>query len=281
MAHIPTIIKESGEKEKFSDAKLERSLRDAGAHPDLIDDIVRHIKKDVGDGMSTDDIYRHAFALLRKYQRPVAARYSLKKAIMQLGPSGFPFEEFVGRILEAQGYKTRVGVMVEGACVSHEVDVVAEKGGERMLVECKFHNAPGIKTDLKVALYVHARFLDIHNRINLKEEGGKDIFARAWLITNTNFTSKAIKLGKCVGLYMTGWNFPRHRTLQDLVQETGVHPITCLTTLAKKHKKALLMKKVVLCRDLLKDPNTLRHIGVREQQVDRILGEALEISKVK
>ena len=44
---------------------------------------------------------------------------------MELGPSGFPFEKLVGKILEQEGFETRVGVIVQGNCVQHEVDVIA------------------------------------------------------------------------------------------------------------------------------------------------------------
>jgi hypothetical protein len=52
----------------------------------MIDDIVRHIKGELKEGMTTSEIYQHAFSLLKKYHAPVAARYSLKQAIIDLGP---------------------------------------------------------------------------------------------------------------------------------------------------------------------------------------------------
>ena len=150
------IVKASGERELWDEAKLVRSLEVAKAGKELIREIVSHLEQDLQDGMRTTDIYQHAFELLKTYNRPVAAEYSLRRALLQLGPSGFPFERFIGEILAAEGYKTSVGVMVQGACVEHEVDVVAEKNGERILVEAKYHNSPDTKSDVKVALYVNA-----------------------------------------------------------------------------------------------------------------------------
>src|SRR3972149_2770032 len=132
-----SIIKASGERELWDSRKLERSLRAARAGEDLVREIVGHIEKDLRDGLRTSDIYAHAFSLLKRYDRPVAAQYSLRKAIAALGPSGFPFERFVAKILNAQGYRTKVGTIVRGFCVSHEVDVIAEKRDERILVEAK------------------------------------------------------------------------------------------------------------------------------------------------
>ena len=272
------IIKASGERERWDSHKLERSLRAARASDDLVREIVRHVEKDLRDGMRTSDIYTHAFSLLKRYDRPIAGQYSLRKAISQLGPSGFPFERFVAEILTAEGYRTHVGMIVPGLCVSHEVDVIAEKNDERILVEAKFHNSMEIKSDVKVALYVAARFEDIKKR--LASEETHERLTRAWLITNTSFTSQAIQYGICAGLALTGWNYPKGRTLQDLVQETQTHPITCLTTLSSTHKTQLLNGGVVLCRDIIKDSAPLSRMGIGKTRVASIIEEGQQLCPV-
>lgn len=268
-----SIIKMSGEREDWNPAKLERSLRAARANEELVREIVIHVEKDLRDGMSTNDIYEHAFSLLKQYRGPVAAEYSLKKALMQLGPTGFPFERFVAQILTAEGYRTKVGVIVQGACVSHEVDVVAEKEDERILVEAKFHNSPAIKSDIKVALYVHARFQDIHKK--LESNPGEEKYNRAWLITNTEFTSQAIQYANCAGLAITGWNYPKGYTLQDLIQRSQTHPLTCLTTLSEPQKSQLLAKGIVLCRTVVDDPSHLERIGINKARISAIIEEGM------
>lgn len=267
-----SIIKASGEREAWSREKLMASLRSSKAEPKLVTEITEHVEKDLKDGMRTTDIYQHAFDLLKKYSKPVAAHYSLKRAMLELGPSGFPFERFIGEILKAEGYQTQVGVMVQGLCVTHEVDVIAEKSGERILVEAKYHNSAETKSDVKVALYVHARFEDIHKRIEQSPEG-KNTFTRAWLITNTSFTSQAIQYAQCAGLALTGWNYPKGHTFQDLVLRTQTHPISVLTTLSKSEKHALLEKGVVLCRDIIENTSHLEAIGMRRADIDRVLEE--------
>lgn len=264
------ILKEDGSKEPFDEVKLRRSLTLSGVPDTLASDILKHVTSDLRDGMKTDDIYSHAFNILKKEYRPAAAQYSLKRAIMELGPSGFPFERFIARILEAEGYTTQVGVMVKGKCVTHEVDVIAEKEGERILIEAKYHNNLGTKTDVKVALYVDARMRDIA----AAEEGkGDDIYHRSWLITNTSFTSQAIAYGKCAGLMMTGWNHPRGHTLEDLIQKARTHPVTALSTLSQGHKRELLDRGVVLCRDVLSRTDLLKSLGVSQKEIDDILEE--------
>lgn len=273
------VTKISGEQEPWDPRKLERSLRAAQADSEMIREIIAHIEKDLRDGISTRDIYRHAFELLKRYSRPVAAQYSLRKAIMQLGPSGFPFEKFIAAMLRAQGYVTHTGIIVPGACVSHEVDVVAEKSGERILVEAKYHNSIETKSDVKVALYVHARFQDIHKRIEASV-AGIGVFTRAWLITNTSFTSQAIQYASCADLALTGWNYPRGHTLQDIVQITQSHPLTCLTTLSTNHKNALLDTGIVLCRDIVEDPTPLEKIGMNKARIASVVKEGNALCKI-
>lgn len=284
------IVKASGEREPWNRHKLERSLKAAKATPELAGEIVRHIEKDLTDGLRTIDIYAHAFALLKKYHRPTAAEYSLRRALLDLGPSGFPFERFIAKILEAKGYRTRVGVMVQGACVEHEVDVVAEKPervigdkegavSERILVEAKFHNSLVLKTDVKVALYISARFQDIAKRSE-RDNDATTRFTQAWLITNTNFTSQAIRYSTCAGLALTGWNYPKGQTLQDLVQETQMHPLTCLTTLSSAHKTTLLKEGFVLCRDIAEEKAPLGRLGINKQRQLMITKEAVALCPI-
>lgn len=263
------ITKSSGDTEPFMSSKLEESLLGSGASTELTQEIVMHITADLREGMPTSEIYRHAFTLLRKSHRPIAARYSLKRALMEYGPSGFPFERYFARILDSYGYQTEVGVQVAGACVSHEVDVVAKKGNEIIFVEAKFHNSPETKSDVKTALYIHARFLDIAK--NFSNTDG--IQPSAWLVTNTIFTTQAIAYANCVGLRILGWNYPKGASLQDLITATQMHPVTCLTSLTTKQKRALVDEGKILCRDLRDNDEILARIGVSKQGLKHVQDE--------
>ena len=119
------VTKADGEREPFRAEKLEMSLLRAGATPQAGVAIVEEVVKSSRDGISTEDIYRKAFDLLRREDAPaVAARYSIKRAVFSLGPSGFPFEQFFAEVLKAHGWKTRTGVILSGRCAQHEVDVL-------------------------------------------------------------------------------------------------------------------------------------------------------------
>lgn len=266
------IVKASGERERFSDQKLRRSLEKSGAEPELTEEVIKHIKGELKDGMKTADIYRHAFSFLRKHRSSSAARYNLKKAIMELGPSGYPFERFVGELLKAQGFSVEVGRRLRGFCVSHEIDVVAQKDNRHIMVECKFHNQPGIKSDVKVALYVRARFEDIEKQWKNKPRHSQK-FHEAWLVTNTKLTSDAIQYSACAKMKAIGWNYPVKENLQYLIESSGLHPLTCLTTLSPFQKRQLLDRGLILCKDISQSKNVLKLIGINESKTGQIIEE--------
>jgi hypothetical protein len=268
-----TIIKQDGTAEPFDTDKLRMSLKHSGASDIATKEVIEKIEKELKNGMTTDAIYKHAFKHLEHIEKPVAARYSMKRAILALGPSGYPFEDFIGEILKAKKYENiRVGAIVQGKCVEHEVDILAEINGKKIGAEIKFHNKLGIRSDLKVALYVHARFEDIRNgKIQIDED---------WLITNTKFTSNAIKYGNCVSMKMISWNYPKVGNLHDLINETGVQPITALTTLSSAEKSKLMEQKVALCRNIENNEEILKSIGLKGQKLKDIMKESHALCKV-
>lgn len=248
MSRVIYIKKKDGTTEAFNNKKLRESLRRSGASPKLISDIIEHIDNEIQDGVTTDWIYRHAFQLLNRYaDKKATYRYSLRRAVGELGPSGFPFERFVGEVFKGHGYKIEVGKMVKGSCVTHEVDVIADNGKDLVTAELKFHNQPFMTTDLKTALYVHARFEDI------KKAGYyKDRNALPFLITNTKFSSSAIQFATCAGLNIMSWDFPKKGpwNLHDFIQSSKIHPVTALTAFSKKDQQALLEAGYITCRDI-------------------------------
>ncbi len=260
------VSKIDGTTEPFEPAKLRFSLTRAGAGEDVVDKISEDIQKILYSGIATSQIYRKAFILLQEYRRGVAARYSLKRAIDEFGPSGFPFEAYLGKLFETEGYTARVDQIVKGGCVEHEVDVVLTKKRERIYVEAKFHNNPGYKTDLKTVLYVKARIDDIQKAM-------PNVPIRGLVVTNTKFTSKAIQYAECVGLELLGWDYPSQKDLHMRIDMAKLYPITALTTLTKVEKVALLNKKVVLCSDISLNSRALAVAGIRGKRANVVLEE--------
>lgn len=267
--HQTWIVKADGDRELFDPRKLEHSLQRAGASPDARARVLSRVKSELKDGMHTEEIYSRAFGMLRDTAEPaVAARYSMKRAIFALGPSGFPFEQFFAEVLRAHGWQTRTGVALTGRCAPHEVDVLASKNGKTIGVEAKFHNEPSGKTDIKDALYVHARYQDL-----AKAPEKSSRVDEGWLVTNTRFTRNAIRYAQCSNLTLLGWDFPRDRGLLHMIETARVHPLTALTTLTDGEKHRLMENNVVLCKHV-QSPHLLNEYGVQPSRVAGVIEEA-------
>jgi len=273
-----TIIKKSGEKVNFNREKLKKSLMKSGAKTTAVENIIAEIEASLYHGISTTEIYKNAFDKLKKHARPTAARYKLKKAIMELGPTGFPFENFVGELLKHEGFKVEIGVFVQGNCVQHEVDVVAEKEHQHFMIECKFHSSFKVNCSVKIPLYIQSRFLDIEKQW-LKNPTHHHKFHQGWVVNNTRFSEDALNYGNCVGLKLLGWDYPKNNGLKEMISKSGLYPITCLNTLSKSEKLTLLNKNVVLCKQLCDTPTVLNQIGIKPTRTKKIMEDAHELCK--
>lgn len=270
------ITKADGSSEFFKVEKLRRSLRRAGASPDEVNKIVAQIMTEVYDGIQTQEIYRRAFTLLRESELPLAARYSLRRALFGLGPTGFPFERFIARLFESENYQTRTGVIIQGKCAPHEIDIAAFTPTHSFVGEAKFHARPGIKTDLQVAMYSYARLLDLKGAAICHEDICN--IQEFWLITNTKFTSTAEHYGECVGLKMLSWDYPRQNNLHDRIQRAQVYPVTVLQSLNASQIATLIGRDAIICKDIVDNPSVLRHLHLSTSKHERVLAEAKTIS---
>ncbi|MDT7830047.1 ATP cone domain-containing protein [Pricia sp. S334] len=266
------IIKTSGEKVKFSMEKLRSSLKHSGADDKLVQQIVDTVRDELYQGISTKEIYNRAFVLLKKKKSVFASKYKLKKAIYELGPTGFPFENFVAAILEYSGYQTEVGKIMSGICVSHEIDVFAEKNGNVRIIECKFHGDEGRNCNVKVPLYINSRYEDVKQQWEKRSDTSKNRVGGG-VVTNTRFTKDALAYGKCVGLHLLSWDYPEKNGLKDRIDRLGLYPITVSQLLTEREKQFLLSRDVVLCRQLLKDRFFLDHLGISAIRKEKIVKE--------
>lgn len=276
MKNAINIIKHSGVIEAFDVEKLIKSLRRSQADEALIQQIVTEVQGEIYEGITTKQIYQKAYKMLKSKARVSASRYKLKKAIMELGPSGFPFEKFVGKILDYEGFETQVGVFVQGHCVQHEVDVVALKDNKHYMIECKYHSDQGRFCDVKIPLYINSRFLDVKEKW-VKQKGHETKFHQGWVYTNTRFTTDAIQYGNCAGLMLVSWDYPNEKSLKDRIDKSGLHPLTSLTAVTRAEKSKLLEKGIVLCKELHENPQLLEEIGIDKSRHRKILDDCLEL----
>jgi hypothetical protein len=261
------VIKRNGESEPFSEEKVLRSMRRVGVPEDLQPEVVKHIREKVtGDTISTDEVFRHILEFLEPRDRKSSLRFNLRQAIFELGPTGFPFEQYLARIFRDQGYEVEVGIQMQGECVTHEIDLLLMKDSTRQIVEAKFHNSHATKSDIQTALYTYARFLDVKDKNDIDN---------VWLITNTKLSQDAIVYTQCKGIPAIAWNYPNEGNLQDFVEQPHMYPITILNAFSDAEKKRLVEKDIVLCRDLLeKKDEAFADVLINNENIERARQDA-------
>lgn len=269
------ILKSNGTREPFRLEKLTESLRHTGAEQKLVDEVAAHVGKELVAGMTTDEIYRHAFAVLRARERRAASRYSLRRSMLSLGPTGFPFEKFIAEIFKRKGFETLLDQTVQGRCVDHEMDVIAWNREKLIMVEAKYHHELAYKSDVKAVLYLKSRFDDL--REGSYRYGNKTRLDEGWLYTNTKFTEKAIQYAECVGMRLLGWNYPKTANLHHLIEEAGLLPITTLTVFSDAQKQTLMEKGIVLCQQVRAQPEALLGLGFSEELMEEAVNEAAHL----
>lgn len=304
------VIKADEKEEDFNKDKLNTSLLKAGASSELSAYAANEAARQFKDHIKSDDIYNHTLERIRKSNPMVALKYTLKKAIMSLGPDGFVFEKYVEKILEQHGYKTEMPQNVlSGFCVDHEVDIIVKRKDENLMVECKYHNIPGNQSDIKTALYINSRFLDLkkgwyHRNHNKAKDSGNEnssesnknlagkyydssenqccnelnntyYLTGAWLFTNTKCTLDAIKYANCSGMKITAWNYPENECLQSYIESKKLYPITILSTLSESHKRKLFEKNILTIKELIafQIEDLMKLLSLDDDHASKIINE--------
>jgi len=270
----------AGEIVEFESSKLESSLRNSGAGEQSVKRVLETVLPKCFEGITTGELYRMAFEELKKISNSVAARYSLKKALLELGPAGFYFEQWISRVFQNIGYKTETGQLIKGHSVTHEADVIAKKDDKTYWVECKFRNAEDTKISVTTPMYVLSRIKDISD-IQYNLFGTKTEFTDGWLITNTYFTKDSVAFSEYYGLRLLSWDYPKDRNIKSLVDQNALYPITCLTTLDGKQKQKLLEKRCVLVKELFNNQNLLNVLELNQEKKSEVLKETKELMNTK
>jgi len=248
---INYVINLEGKQEPFSFHKVYRSARRVGASRILANQIAQSIAQDLYSGIRTVDIFERVKKELSKEEPRAALKFDLKNSLKRLGPSGFPFEKYVGAILEKRGFKVQLNQFVPGHCCSYEIDFIAKKDDILYIGECKYRNNPGERIHLDIALANYARFLDIQNG-NFFKKLNKKIKVQSLLVTNTKLTTQAINYSNCVGVKCLGWNYPRNSGLENIIDAQKLYPVTILPSLNNHIIEIFNAKNIILAEDVLK-----------------------------
>tara|TARA_R110000796_G_C14570566_1_gene435700 strand:- start:720 stop:1562 length:843 start_codon:yes stop_codon:yes gene_type:complete len=266
------VKKQTLEMEPYSEDKFKASIISCGVDSVQAARIVDLLKPQLYNGISTVEIHKKAYSFLKKHDSIFASKYILKRAIFELGPTGYPFERLISALLKKKGYSTKVSVVLNGKCVTHEIDVLAEKDGVAYVVECKFHTDSKAVSNVKIPLYINSRFLDVQEQWNT-DPLHKTYLKQGWLVTNTRFTQDAIDYARCVGLTLLSWDYPKNNGIKANIDSYGLFPISTLTRLTKKEKQQLIAKDIILVDELLQAPCHLIDIVLEDDKIKHVMEE--------
>jgi hypothetical protein len=272
------VVKHSGNIVEFDSEKLKKSLLKSGAANDVVESILQSIQGEIYDSISTKQIYKMAFGLLKKTSNSHAAQYNLRSAIQMLGPAGFFFEKYIARLFASEHYKTQTNLILQGKCVSHEIDVVIKKDDQISMIECKFHAGRDVVSDVKVPMYILSRFNDLKDR-KQSIYTNNDKITSCWIVTNNRFSSDAIAFGNCSNINMLSWDYPKKENLRVKIDKDKLYPVTCLTTLTLAEKDKLLVLDVILANELINNSESLERIGLSPNRVKNVLKEVTDLCK--
>lgn len=283
------VRKITGGKEKFKPEKIKNTCQRAGASPKLAEKIALQISKEVYNGIPTKEILKKIHLYLKKFSPVLSDLYSLKSAMLQLGPGGFIFEEYCTRLLNHYQIYAFNPQPVLGLCIDHEIDIIFENKNSHLdifkqgeiknkgysFVECKYHNKAGIYSGSKDILYTWARFLDLKE--GFKNKKNPYNFTLAWLITNTKFSGHAKRFALCKEMNILGWNWPKKKNLAYYIEKAKFWPITILTELDQQSRNALFEERIILVKDLIQPDFKLRKKKIPSQKLIALQKEAKKI----
>ncbi|PIR67111.1 MAG: hypothetical protein COU51_00355 [Parcubacteria group bacterium CG10_big_fil_rev_8_21_14_0_10_36_14] len=181
-------------------------------------------------------------------------------------------------LFRAYGYKTYLPEIMEGKCITHEVDIIAEKNGKRIMMECKLRHSTNINIDIKDTMSTWARFMDLRDGARL---GKCPLIDECWIVTNSRFSYDSEKYGKCKKMGLLSWNHPQEKPLTLWIDNKKLYPITVLGSLKKIHLKEFSRAEILLLQDMIKYDivELVEKTRLSKRDLSPILEEAKEVLK--
>jgi len=271
------VINWRGEKEPFSFKKVYYSAKRAGATKELATKSAKTIEKEIFPGIRTSEIFERVKQLLHQEAPQTALKFNLKEGIRKLGPTGFPFEKFIGEIFTRRGYEVKLNFYLPGYCLKYETDFLAKKGNLIYIGECKFRILPeeGL-VHSETALSYWAKILDLKKGKLFEKKEFKEVSIKPILVTNAKFTKAAAQYAKCVGIELLGWKYPQSGGLENIIDKNGFYPITILSSLNKNLAEVFIKREMVLAKDVLEiDPQKFpKQAKIPEKSLNSLIKEA-------
>jgi Holliday junction resolvase-like predicted endonuclease len=161
------------------------------------------------------------------------------------------FERYIHIVLREHGYEVSPAPIIRGACVTHEIDGIAEKEGKLIYLEVKNHSSTHVFTPFEVTLSAKAKLDDI--REGFRKGLNKYNFDKVLIVCNTRFTEHAGDYAHCIGIEHLGWDVPKGRGLEWLIEEMKVYPVTMLPDIKEREVMAFSENDTYTLKQMVED----------------------------
>jgi Holliday junction resolvase-like predicted endonuclease len=259
------VTKADGSKQPFDKQKIINTCLRLQATLEQAQSIADKIEARAYDGIPTKKILQMVFLYMKKYRPAIGYQIDLRQAIAMLR-SKPDFEVYTAKLFEALGYKVETNLIIQGKCVEHEIDVVARKDNEIILVEVKHHVNHHTYSGLEVFLQLNSTLEDLREGY----ETGKNNFrfTKAILICNTKVSEHAKRYALCKGLEFIAWKFPPEKGLERIIEGYKLYPITFLKGIEREEVYKLADAGIVTIKQLLDDVEKIsRKTGMNKSRL--------------
>jgi hypothetical protein len=267
------VTKANGFRQPFDREKIVQTCLRMGLTREAALEVARQVEGKLYDNISTNEILKIVFALIRKQRPAVKHVFDLKYGISLMEPKP-EFEMFVRALLMYSGFQVKPNTILKGLCGEHELDAIAAQDGLTYLVEAKHHSAYHALTGLDESRIARAIIEDVTDGY---KQGTTTIKVdRAMIVTNTRYSEHAVAYGGCRNILQIGWTSPDGFGLRDIVEKNRLYPLSCLKTLKTQTRLRLVYMGIVLIKQLLEQDHHYieRKMGLPQKTVSEIMENA-------
>jgi hypothetical protein len=266
------VTKVDGRKQLFDKQKVICTCLRMRSSLEQANIIANKVEKKAYDGIQTREILRMIFSYLKTYKPEIKYKIDLREAISLLRPKP-DFEIFIGLLLKEYGYQIEMNQIINGKCVDHEIDAIARKKDEVILVEVKHHLQHHTYTGVGVFLESYAIFEDLIE--GYKTGKNKINFNRLLVVCNTKISEHGERYSTCKNIQHVGWRYPKDNGLERMVEDKRFYPITLIKGLDFKTQEKFGDHGIILLKQLVE-------MGVNELWIKtRIPRPKLEVYRKK
>ncbi|MEM1655597.1 MAG: restriction endonuclease [Nitrososphaerota archaeon] len=258
------VRKADGRLEPYDGSKIMRTALYLGLDREDAERIEREVLEKAYDGIPTSEILAMIRDLAEEIRPELSQARDIREAISAMRPKP-DFEDYARIVLREAGYLVEPGRLLEGRCVSHEIDGIAFKGDEVFVVEVKHHFNQHAYTGLGTVLELWAALEDLREGYRLGFH--PYAFTSAILVCNTKISQHAEQYARCKGIMYMGWRYPRAFALSDIVSSKKIYPITMIKSLSAEAVAKLGDRGIVTLNQLLR---------LKADEIASIMGASLE-----